>query len=79
MKSTLLAAVLAAFSCPPVMAHVVKDSLNVADLSFASGDRETACLMVSNALMAANNNVDGPSPVSRSELARYASRCNLRF
>ena len=79
MKSTLLAAVLAVFSCPPVMAHVVKDSLNVADMGFAQGDRQTACLMVQNALMAANNNIDGPSPVSRSELARYAARCNLRY
>ena len=63
----------------PVMANThVADNLNAADQLFNNG--MDGCSSVSVAIMAYNNpGTFGANTVSRSEVARYARRCNLRF
>ena len=63
----------------PVMANIhVADNLNAADQLFNNG--MDGCSSVSVAIMAYNNpGTFGANTVSRSEVARYARRCNLRF
>ena len=63
----------------PVMANThVADNLNAADQLFNNG--MDGCSSVSIAIMAYNNpGTFGANTVSRSEVARYARRCNLRF
>ena len=63
----------------PAMANThVADNLNAADQLFNNG--MDGCSSVSIAIMAYNNpGTFGANTVSRSEVARYARRCNLRF
>ena len=56
----------------------VKDNLNAADMMFANN--MDGCPSVTIAVMAYNSpETFGQNTVSRSEVARYARRCNLRF
>ena len=66
-------------SAAPAMANKhVADNLNAADGMF-NMDMD-GCTSVSMAIMAYNNpDIYGRNTVSRSEVARYARRCNLRF
>ena len=80
MKNPLLIAGLLAFSVLPAIANThVNDNLNAADGMFNAG--MDGCTNVSVAIMAANSpSTFGPvSSSQRSEVARYARRCNLRF
>lgn len=80
MHQSLLFAGLLIASVLPAMANShVRDNLNAADGMFKNG--MDGCTSVSVAITAANNpGIFGPvSSSQRSEVARYASRCNLRF
>jgi nucleoside-specific outer membrane channel protein Tsx len=80
MKKLLLIAGLLIASAQPAAANTyVNDNLNAADQMFKLS--MDGCPSVSIAIMAANNpDVYGPTSSSlRSEVARYARRCSLRF
>ena len=65
---------------PAAASTQVKDALNTADMNFRVGNEDIGCTMVDLAIMAANNpGIYGTNTVSRSEIASYARRCNLRF
>lgn len=55
----------------------VDDALNVADQNFNADQKDTACTLVSTAIMSAN--MSGASPEQKAQLKQYASRCNLRY
>ena len=78
VKKLLLALVLA--GSPALANTFVNDALNAADGLFNVG--EDGCIMVTQAILAANNpDVYGGSISSsqRREVAEYAARCGLRF
>ena len=78
-KSLLIASFLALSALPATANSHVKDNLNAADGLFNAG--MDGCSSVTLAIMAANNpGIYGPvSSSQRSEVARYARKCNLRF
>lgn len=75
----LIASLLALSALPAAANTHVNDNLNAADGMFNAG--MDGCTSVSVAIMAANNpSTFGPvSSSQRSEVARYAQKCNLRF
>ena len=75
------AAAIAVFSCAPALANTqVKDALNTADMNFRVGNNDMGCIMVDLAISSANTpDIYGVNTVSRSEIARYAKRCGLRY
>ena len=80
MKPSLLFAVALITTAAPAFANTtIRDNLNAADGLFRHG--LDGCSSVSMAIFAANNpNIYGSVSASdRSEVARYARRCNLRF
>ena len=77
-RTTHLVAVLALSAAPALANKHVADNLNAADGMF-NMDMD-GCSSVSIAITAYNNpDTFGRNTVSRSEVARYARRCNLRF
>ena len=78
LASAIATAALLAFSAPALANKYVADSLNTADEAHKLG--MDGCISVSNAIRAYNSpEIYGTNTVSRSEVARYARRCNLRF
>lgn len=77
-KTAHLVAVFALSAAPALANKHVADNLNAADGLFNAG--MDGCTSVSMAIMAYNNpDIYGSNTVSRSEVARYARRCSLRF
>ena len=84
MKSTLLAAALAAFSCSPALENTnVRDMLNNAETSWAMGENQTACLSIQIAIASTGPQMDAQlgrtTEAQKADLRRYARRCNLRY
>ena len=77
-KSILAIAALFVVGAPALANKHVADNLNAADGLFKLG--MDGCTSVSVAIMAYNNpQIYGYNTVPRSEVARYARHCNLRF
>ena len=61
----------------------VRDMLNNADVAWGMGDTQTACLSVSIAIQSTGPLMDSQfgatTAAQKADLARYASRCNLRY
>ena len=78
MKTLLAALSVLVLAAPAYANKHVRDNLNAADGMFRAG--MDGCASVSIAIMAYNNpSTFGSNSVSRSEVSRYARRCNLRF
>ena len=79
MKRIILSSAVLLLTAMPALANKhVADNLNAADGMFNAG--MDGCPSVSIAIMAYNSpELYGSNTVSRSEVTRYASRCNLRF
>ena len=78
LATVIATAALLAVSAPALANKHVADNLNAADGMFNAG--MDGCPSVSLAIMAYNSpEIFGANTVSRSEVARYARRCNLRF
>ena len=78
MKTLLAALSVLVLAAPAYANKHVQDNLNAADNMFRAG--MDGCPSVSIAITAYNNpETFGRNTVSRSEVARYARRCNLRF
>ena len=79
MHKIVLSSAAVLLTAMPALANKhVADNLNAADGLFNAG--MDGCSSVSIAIMAYNNpEIYGANTVSRSEVSRYARRCNLRF
>ena len=79
MKKIILSSAAVLLTAMPALANKhVADNLNAADGLFSAG--MDGCSNVTIAIMAYNNpGIYGANTVSRSEVARYAQRCSLRF
>jgi len=81
MNKIFLSSAAVLLTAIPALASLhVKDALNTADMNFRVGNETIGCTMVDLAISVANNpDIYGTNTVSRSEIASYAKRCNLRF